>query len=440
MDYLAPDAIERVLSQAEKSRQDTINLLRKLISYRTESQNPDNPDYLPQARACQDFISGFLKENGFAIDAWDATPLTFPGHPTIAASRKGTGGGRSVALNGHIDVVPAGGTSAWTVDPWAGEIKDGKLYGRGAADMKAGVASMLAAVKLLGDAGFRLKGDVLVHSVSDEEVVGFGTRECVERSPKMGAVICTEPSGLEIFPAEPGLEHVRIEVDGLETHAGNRYACIHAGGNAPGVNAIEKTIKLITAIQELERMWANKKSHPLLPAGFDTLLPGLIMGGPGGGKDGKLNMITNPGTVPGYCSVEYNIWYYPSETRDQIIRDFEGYVLDVAKCDDWLKDHPPRFTWNLRNVSFPPFDTQPDSPLIQTLVRSLGEVAVQPKISAFRAASDLAWYGEKGGSGAIFGPGRINECHSPNEFVEVEELISATKVLALTILNWCGFK
>ncbi len=114
----------------------------------------------------------------------------------------------------------------------------------------------------------------------------------------------------------------------------------------------------------------------MLPAGFNTLLPGIIAGGPGGGTDGQLNLISNPGTSPNYCSVEYNVWFLPGETFEGIRDEIEGYVADVCRTDPWLRDHPPRFTWKLSNIYFPPVETSPDHPFIQGLAGALGDAWV----------------------------------------------------------------
>src|SRR5207248_2769472 len=133
---------------------------------------------------------------------------------------------RSIALNGHLDVVPPAASGA----DWACVVRHGQVHGRGSLDMKGGVACMLVAVEALRACGCTLGGDVWAHLVTDEEVVGWGTRECVARLPRTDAVLDPEPTDLAIVPIEGGLEHVRIEVEGLEAHAGSRWRSIHAGG------------------------------------------------------------------------------------------------------------------------------------------------------------------------------------------------------------------
>ena len=318
-------------------------------------------------------------------------------------------------------------------------ICGGKLWGRGAADMKGGVACALVAMRAIRESGISLAGDLWAHVVADEEVVGQSTRKLVRRLPPPDAVLVAEPTDLAVMPVEGGLIHFRIEVDGRESHAGNRYMSVHAGGlgDLAGVNAIEKMIRIVTALQDLERQWGNLRHHPLLPPGFNTIMPGIIAGGPGGGSDGKLNVISNPGTSPNYCSVEYNLWFLPGESFATVREEIESFVQSVCQPDPWLRDHPPRFTWKLRDIYFPPAETARDHPFIQSLSVALAATGREPVVEAFTAASELAWYAEVGVPGAIFGPGRIAQAHSPDEFVSIEELRVACATMALTAVSWC---
>jgi acetylornithine deacetylase len=204
------------------------------------------------------------------------------------------------------------------------------------------------------------------------------------------------------------------------------------------VNAIEKMLRVVTALQDLERQWGNLRNHPMLPAGFNTIMPGIITGGPGGGTDGKLNIVSNPGTSPNYCSVEYNLWFLPGESFPAIRDEVESLVWAVSQTDSWLREHPPRFTWKLRDIYFPPAETSPEHPFMQSLVAALEKAGQEPRIEAFTAASELAWYAEVGIPGAIFGPGRIAQAHSPDEYVDLDQLHAACSVMALGAAAWCG--
>jgi acetylornithine deacetylase/succinyl-diaminopimelate desuccinylase family protein len=424
----------------EASHEGLQSLLRELIAFQTESQAKEATHFPGEARRCIDYVSDFLRELGFAIEGWDVGPsATFDAHPLIVARLPGTGGGRSLAFNAHVDVVPVGDRSAWSQDPFGGSVVDGRIYGRGATDMKGGLAAAMWATKVALDRGFRPRGDVVFHVVSDEEVVGNGTREIVARAQACDVTLSLEPSELKLCAAEGGLVHFRIEVEGVEAHASTRYLSVHAGGRAGGgVNAIEKTIKIVVALQELERHWANAKSHPILPPGFDTLLPGLIVGGPGGGSDGRLNLFSNAGTTPNYCSVEYNMWFYPDESLDDVRAEVEDVVSAVCQADPWLRDHPPRFTWELGHISFPPLDVPLDHPAVNTLARCLEDVGLDPAPRGFGAATDLAWYGAQKLPGIICGPGRLEQCHVADEYLETTELTRAAQVYAAMVTAWCA--
>ena len=433
---LAPDLLTAIITAVRHRTPELVNLTRSLVNCRTDSQTAGNAEYAPEANRCQDLVARFLFDSGLEVQQW----VEERRYPVTAGRLPGSGGGQSLAINGHVDVVPVGDTAAWLHDPWAGEIAEGKLWGRGTTDMKSGVAAGMMAARVLRDLGVPLRGDLWLHVVADEEVVGQSTRRLIERLPRVDAVINAEPTDLRIMPTEGGLVHMRIEVEGRESHAGNRYASIHAGGRGDmaGINAIERLLKIVNGLAELEREWAVYRSHPMLPAGFNSIMPGVIAGGPGGGQDGQLNLISNPGTSPNYASVEYNIWWLPDESFESIRDEIERVVAAICETDIWLRAHRPVFTWKLRGIYFPAVDTPPDHPFIDHVREALVAVGVAPVTEAFTAASELAWYAEQGIAGTIFGPGRIAQAHSPNEYVEIEQLVTACTVMAIAAADWCA--
>lgn len=431
---LATAASKDIACQAAAIQDEATAFLRELVACATAVRSPVTPEFLAETKQCRSLVAAMLAELGCGVHEWE----TENGYPTLAARLPGSGDGRSLTFNGHIDVVPVGDTSAWTRDPWAGEIENGKLYGRGTADMKAGLVSMIFALKSLQEAGYRPAGDVWFHVVSDEELVGLGTRECIEKFPATDAVLDAEPTDLTIIPTEGGLEHLRIEIEGREAHAGSRWRNLAPGEDGPGVNAVEKGVKLVTAIQDLERQWVNRKSHPLFPPGYNSILPAIFIGGPGGGQDGQLNVVNNPGTMANYCAIEYNIWYYPDEPCEQVKAEFEAFVQAFCQTDEWLKEHPPKLTWGLRQVTFPAFETAPDHPFIKLLGHNVQQVGVQPDIKGFSAASDLAWYAQAELPGCLFGPGGIAQAHSPDEYVSLADFYRGIEICALQLATWCG--
>ena len=435
-DQLDPSLTSAIVNAVDANTDRLVSLTRSLIQCRSDSQSRPNPDYDSEANRCQDIVAEWLQDLGFEVERWHESSR----FPVVAARLTGSGDGRSLAFNGHVDVVPGGDIRAWSHDPWAGEIADGKLWGRGAADMKGGVACALMAAWALREADLRLAGDLWMHIDADEEVVGQSLRELLQRTPPVDAALVAEPTDLAILPVEGGLVHLRIEIEGRESHAGNRYRSVHAGGlgATAGINAIEKGMRIAAALQDLERQWGNLRQHPLLPPGFNSIMPGMIAGGPGGGEDGQLRTISNPGTAPDYCSIEYNIWYLPGETLEEIQHEIETFVRDTCRLDPWLRLHPPQFTWKLRNISFPPAETPLDHPFIDVVTQGVVAAGAPPRIEAFQAASELAWYAERGIPGVIFGPGRIAQAHGPDEYVDVEQLVTACKIMALTAAAWCS--
>jgi acetylornithine deacetylase/succinyl-diaminopimelate desuccinylase family protein len=401
-------------------------LAARLITFPTDSQSTGNPGFHAASTACHDMIIGALSGSDFEFERFD-TPT---GHPTTVARLRGRGGGRTLVLNGHIDVVPSGAHAEWKHDPYAGIVEDGYLYGRGAADMKAGVAAIVLAAQTIARAGDRPAGDLVLHIVSDEEIAGTGSREAIARLDDEAAVIICEPTNLQIVTVHGGLLHLRIEIDGVGAHAGLRYASLHPGHDGGGgVNAIEKAFALGAGLQQLEREWATKAPEPLLPAGFNTIAPGLVLGGPGGGANGRLSVIGNPGTTPDYCALEYNIWFLPWERRDDVVAEVEKHIHHLCESDPWMRVHPPRLTWGFNGIDVPAAKIESDHPLTEALSSALAGLGRDPRIEGFTAASELGWYAEQGIPGVLFGPGRIDEAHSTDEHVKTRDIATCARAL-----------
>jgi acetylornithine deacetylase/succinyl-diaminopimelate desuccinylase family protein len=432
--------IEKLTKCMKDNEEKLVKLLKDLVSFPNESQDPQNKDIKKQSYDCLNYISKWLEAYGFKSEIWEETTILHGMLPHMVSKRLSNGGGRSLAFNGHIDVVPAGDRTKWKYDPFAGNVTDRTFTGRGASDMKGGIAASMMAVSLLEECGIKIDGNVEFHFVSDEEIVGIGTRKIIEKYSDYDAVIGTEPTGLNISPFAPGLEHLRIEVEGRSQHAGMRYAEIYDEYEGESRNAIEKALKILNAIQALERKWGGEKEHPMFPKGFNTILPGLIIGGSGGGKDGMLNSIVNPGTTPDYCSLEYNIWFYPGETLESIRKEIEDCIQKVVMADDWLRVHPPKLTWSLRGITFPPLNTSADHELVAILGKAASEAGCKTSVQAFEAAADLSWYSEKNIPAVLFGPGEMVFAHSPNECISIDSLCKGAVTLAATLVRWCNTK
>jgi len=419
---------------AEPGTEAIARFTRALIAQDSDSQSEGNPGFLPAATTCIDLVADALREARLDVEVF----RTATGHPTIAAVLEGRGHGRTLVLNGHVDVVPAGDPDGWRHDPWAGAVEDGILYGRGAADMKGGVAAMVFALRALAAAGWRPEGSVVVHVVSDEEIAGTGSREAMTRTGSADGVISCEPTDLDVVTVHGGLVHLRVEVDGVAAHAGERYTTVRPGYEINGVNAIEKAMLVVGALRDLERAWGDKAPTALLPPGFNTISPGIFLAGPGGGRDGRLDAIGNPGTIPDYAAVEFNIWYLPTESRDAVAAEVEAAVTRVACGDEWLRDRPPRLSWGFNGLDVPAASIAAGHPLVESLSSAGAAAGRRPDIVGFTAASELGWYAQRGIPGVLYGPGRIKEAHGVDEHVAIADVAAAARAVALTCEAFCG--
>lgn len=345
----------------------------------------------------------------------------YRGRPNLVARWRGGGAGRSLILNGHVDTVPLGERKLWLHEPLGGEIADGKLYGRGAADMKAGLAAMILAVRYLCQAGFELRGDVLIQSVVDEEGGGNGTLACVAEGYTADGAIVTEPSGLRIFPASRGVFLLRIDVEGRASHAALKWN---------GVNAIEKAMRIVQGLAELEHRWLALRKNPLLPS--PTITIGQIEGGIGGA------------VVPDQCSMRFDVKYLPVEVdRDgveqhivgsMVQEEVEAWIRRICSGDEWLSAHPPKLSWYLHVL---PHYTDPNHPLVDCLRGASNIVTGQNVVSGMPSGADARILQGAGSiPTVIFGPGYLEQAHTIDEFVSIEQYLQAIKVLALATEAW----
>src|SRR5215203_2490000 len=171
-DRLDTGIVDTILGAVADQQEALVELTRTLIACRTDSQSEENPEFAAEARRCQDIVADWLSDLGAEVQSWEEPPR----YPVVAGVVRGGGGERSLAFNGHVDVVPAGDTTSWTHDPWGGETDLERLWGRGAADMKGGVACALVAMRAIRESSISLAGDLWSHVVCDEEVVGQSTR------------------------------------------------------------------------------------------------------------------------------------------------------------------------------------------------------------------------------------------------------------------------
>jgi len=370
-----------------------------------------------------------LRDVGFNTELFDV----FPGEPDVVGVIKGTGGGRSIILNGHIDVAEVRPDEKWETDPFNPVIKRGRIYGRGTCDMKGALAACVTAVRAIRNSDITLRGDITLESVIGEEAGEPGTLKCLERGYKADFALIPEPTEFNIG-GQGGVITGWITIKSPQTiHDGARRLCIHAGGGLEGASAIEKMMKIIGGLQDLERHWAVVKSHPLVPPGTTTINPAVIEGG------------RHPAFMADECKLWVTIHFLPSESHEDVAQEVEEFVLKLAQADPWLRKNPPSFKWGGsslvrdRGEVFPPADIDPNHPAVKAVAKAHKAITgLEPKVICWPSVSDAGWLARAGIPIAIYGPGSLKQAHAVDEYIELADLMTACKCIALTLADWCG--
>ena len=419
------DLNQQIDETIENLRQEGLALLQTLVNIPTLAGNE---------KPCQEVIAKKMQALGLEMDVWDPEdaelmkhPAYVPvekgyqGRPNVVGTYRGGGGGHSLILNGHVDVVPVGPESYWKVSPWSGEYLDGRVYGRGSSDMKGGLVSNLLAAQALKALGVRLKGNLILESVVDEELGGNGTLACIQRGYHADGCIFTEPSGLGIIAcANRGAQYFRIIVPGQE--GGTEY-------KHDLVNPINKAMEVIQAIDAYSIMREATVSHPLYDGFYNTKVPLAVC---------VIAAGEWPSTVSSQCRMEGTIECLPGEDIQEVKADFGAYLHEWSAKDPWLKEHPLTLEWF--GLWFDAAEVAPDHPFVSTLQSSVAESTGQPPLVVGAGGCDLRLPILYGNTPAVlFGPsgGMI---HSVDEYVEFDQVIQAAKSLARFIVDWCGIE
>ncbi len=414
---------QRILRSIDDRRAEIIEFLTKLIFF---------PSVTGNELAIQEYLSGLLETMGLETDVWEPdheglkkhpayvpVEMGYENRPNVVGICRGQGSGKSLLFNGHVDVIPPGPLDSWTHDPWGAQIQDGRLYGRGASDMKSGLAAMTMALDTLIRLKIRLKGDVTLEYTVDEERSGNGTLACVSRGYKADAGICCETSSLHVQPACIGRIWFEISVRGKPAGIQRRWE---------GVNAIEKGYSLVKSVSELERIRIAELSHPLYPDKRGSL-PCLV---------GVFQAGSFPSAFPDTCLLEGSIATLPGEDNSVVKQDFSDHIRRFAKTDPWLRENPPEVRFH--GYCGEPAEIPVDHPIVKTVSDNLRKITgTEPRITGRQGAADTRYLIKHGDTPTvIFGPGLTEQMHATDEWVNIGDLIAVTKVLALTMVDWCG--
>ncbi|WP_286181224.1 peptidase [Bacillus sp. ISL-37] len=419
---IVQSAEQKVRNYIKESRIRGTRLLQKLVQ---------EPSTRGNESGAQAVIIEKCRELGLEMDIWEIGNSGLTVHPAFCSDRKdfngnpnavgimrGTGGGRSMILNGHIDVVPAGDPSDWDKDAFSGHIECGKLFGRGSTDMKGGTTSLLMAMEAIKNSGIKLKGDVIFQSVIEEESGGAGTLATVLRGYKADAAIIPEPTNMKLFPKQQGSMWFRISVKGKGAHGGTRYE---------GVNAIEKAMLVIDRLSSLESQRNERITDPF----FESIpIPIPI-------NIGKIHAGDWPSSVPDLAVIEGRMGVAPNETQEEAKREMHEAIVGVCNDDPWLKENNPELEWF--GASWLPGDLDPEHELIHVLTESYKEVKEQsPLIEASPWATDGGILSKVGGVPVVvFGPGVTETAHQANEYIKLEDIFEAAEIISLALLKWC---
>ncbi len=398
-----------------------INTLCELIRFRSDRGREVQ---------IQHHMAGMLDGMGMATESWEIDLEATRGHPAYGAEiereqaigvlgRWGQGqGGRSLLLNGHVDVVPAGELIRWSVPPFRGTVRDGRVYGRGAVDMKGGLCCAVYAVKALMDAGIRLKGSVMIQPVAGEEDGGVGTLAAMMHGHTADGAIVLEPTELAIAPAQAGALSFRLSIPGRAAHGALR---------TEGVDPLDYFALMHNTLRDLERRRNQRLRHPLfaeddIPYAICT---GIVRAG------------VWASTVAETLTIEGRYGVGIGEDCAAARVELEQAVAEAAQQSEWLKAHPPEVEW--WGARFEPASIPVDHPLVTTLADSFLACGGQPaSVRGMRYGADMHLLVNHGNTPAVlFGPGDVRLAHAPDEYVPIADLEAVTRSLVLAIMRFC---
>ena len=445
------DIEKKIISYIDKNKNEYVSFLQKLLRI---------PSLTGEEKEAQVFVAKELKKQGYNVEmfepdvkelfdkypqvaqipsAWNPEydmPLrtsdvftypqlmeskfdkikTYKNRPNVIAKLPGTGGGKSLILNGHIDVVTIGDRAKWVHDPWGAEIEDGKMYARGASDMKGGVAAMMKAMEAIIKSGVKLRGDIMMQTVVNEEHAGNGALACVAKGYTADAAIITEPTGSSMVAVESGGGvYWEIKIKGKETHA----ACRWDGKKQYGVSAIEKTPLIINKLMDMERS-LNKDEADI------SLCIGMIKGG------------TYSTSTALECTLN-GVAYFSANlgTGEQGMLKVKKLLKECVKNinDPWLKQNPPELLFQHYDDAYRLGDNGKE--ILSTLKCAGKDVLGKEPVTSKMGACDARSLGNSGKIPVIvYGPGNVKTAHSLDEHISIDDYLKSIKVLAIAIYRW----
>ena len=390
------------------------------------------PSWNGNETQAQDAMAALMRDAGLEVDRWDIDLDQVRAHPAcsteiprdeavgLVGTLPGSGGGRDLILNGHVDVVPPGDEALWTHPPFSGHLVDGRIYGRGALDMKGPLLAGLFAMQAVRAAGVTLAGAVRLQSVVAEEDGGMGTLATILRGYRAHGAVVMEPTGMVVAPAQAGCLNFRVRVPGKAAHGAVREE---------GVSALENLFPVYRAIQALEEDRNRRLGGS--PVFARHRLPFAICMGTVHGGDWA-------SSVPDHVTVEGRMGIAPGEDLDGARAEMAAAVAKAAAADPWMAKHPPVVEW--WGGRFLAAETPLDHPLVSALQGAGAAVlGTPPALEGMTYGADMGLLAGIGGIPTVlFGAGDIRGAHGPNECVEVDALVAMARTLAVSAVRFCG--
>ncbi|WP_431955765.1 M20 family metallopeptidase [Nocardia lijiangensis] len=433
------EATSRVLDRIDGLRDELVAALADAIAIR--SVNPTYPDQdyddlVGGESEVAGLLAGLYREAGAETELFGKAP----GRDNVVGVLRGSGGGRSLIFNGHVDVVPADDPAQWTHAPFTPYVDDTHVWGRGSVDMKGGLIAQAFAAKALRQAGVRLRGDLVLQGVAGEENLEhhMGTSAVLDRGFTADGAIIAEPTGalspLTVMPATPGVLIMRISVTGRSAHAAMRARMRAEPTDDPvAASAIDAALLIHDALRRLEDEWVEGRVDPLFEKGQFTIGLDVIDGGARGSR--------NVAFIPDETTLDYAIFYPPSAQLSEIQSEIVQTVAGIAKRDPWLRANPPRIDWPMH---YPGGRTDRDHPFTRMVCVARERAALDtpfagaPDVRPFPSATDLTWFTDAGIPAVGLGPGALTMAHAVDERCAIDELVCAARTYAVAAIEWCG--
>jgi len=405
-------------------RKEAVQLLQKLVQQPSVRGN--------EGRA-QAIVVEKCRQLGLEIDLWDLDEdpnlkehanfhcdrKSFQGNPNLVALLKGTGDGKSIILNGHVDVVPEGNESNWHYSPFSGIEENSRIYGRGTTDMKGGNVALLLALEAIIQSKVKLKGDVIFQSVIEEESGGAGTLAAVLRGYTADAAIIPEPTSMKLFPYQQGSMWFRLHIKGKSAHGGTRYE---------GVSSLDLAYDVLQAVKQLEKERNEVLKNDRLYEKVPIPIPINI---------GVCQTGNWPSSVPDLTILEGRLGVSPYETMEEAMSMLEQMISILNQRHDWFQQKPVELEWF--GARWLPGKLELDHPIVKTVNDNYHLVRKEdPVIEASPWGTDGGILSNVANVPVVvFGPGTTEKAHDSNEYILVEDMLSAAVIIAFSVLDWC---